>query len=509
MKKSKFINISITVLLSLGLAYFGYKKLTYSPEEDFAKKMKKKYNKEFVINITGHTVINLRHSYGAIIFPKEIEGTPNENDAYYRVIGELESGKLKDDYLNVVLQEQANDFYSLKLKELFGENIFLIFRIEGNCEKDNLQDELLRRKKIFEENPDTKSYPLDANIYIFGKLKNDEEKEIYREKIYKFVEYLKETEAFEDTGISIKLIDENFFTREKFKEIVKKEREKQEEDLKKLQEKLENFSTDWKPILQGNPEIMKEIKKIQEKNEKSGDFLEGEEQNTNKTIELKDMKEAMKYCSISRKDELLNRYGEALISTNIVSPKRAMHYVWGRKYINPYEKKEDIFFEGEEIKYPNGTIKELSEYERYYITEIKNNKRNGISTKYNPKGKVIWVGEFKDNLLEGESKYYDEDEGDMYKKEIYKNGLLKADYYYLEEKLIKETEYREDGIKVVKDYDEINESLKSVSYYRDDELVQEIEYKEDGVQIVKKYNEENGRLISTHYFKNGIEQENL
>lgn len=433
MEKSKFINISIIVLLSLGLSYFGYKKLTYSPEEDFAKKMKKKYNKEFVINITGHTVINLRHSYGAIIFPKEIEGTPNENDAYYRVIGELENGKLK----------------------------------------------------------------------------NDEEKEIYREKIYKFVEYLKETEAFEDTGISIKLIDENFFTREKFKEIVKKEREKQEEDLKKLQEKLENFSADWKPILQGNPEILKEIKKVQEKNEKSGDFLEGKEQNTNKTIELKDMKEAMKYCSISRKDELLNRYGETLISTNIVSPKRAMHYVWGRKYINPYEKKEDIFFEGEEMKYPNGTIKELSEYERYYITEIKNNKRNGISTKYSPKGKVIWVGEFKDNLLEGESKYYDEDEGDMYKKEIHKNGLLKADYYYSGEKLIQETEYREDGIKVVKDYDKINESLKNVSYYRDDELVQEIEYKEDGIQIVKKYNEENGRLISTHYFKNGIEQENL
>ena len=53
------IKYTIIILLSLVLSYFGYKKLTYSPEEDFAKKMKKKYNKEFVINITGHTVINL------------------------------------------------------------------------------------------------------------------------------------------------------------------------------------------------------------------------------------------------------------------------------------------------------------------------------------------------------------------------------------------------------------------------------------------------------------------
>ena len=65
--------------------------------------------------------------------------------------------------------------------------------------------------------------PFRLNIYIFGNKEDIKNKEVYREKIYKFIEYLKETEAFHYTTISIKLIDEEIFTKEKFEYIKRKD----------------------------------------------------------------------------------------------------------------------------------------------------------------------------------------------------------------------------------------------------------------------------------------------
>ena len=71
---------------------------------------------------------------------KNFEGTPKENDEYYEVKGSMQNNKVKENYINVMLQDQINDFYLPKLKELFGENVLPIFSIEGECKKDDFQE---------------------------------------------------------------------------------------------------------------------------------------------------------------------------------------------------------------------------------------------------------------------------------------------------------------------------------------------------------------------------------
>lgn len=433
MKKIKYV----IILLSLVLFYFVGRELTATPEDKFIRFLKKEYKKEFDVDVFSR----IRDVYSARIYPKEFKGTPKENDDYYQVTGSMCNGKIEDNYLNIVLQDKINDFYSLKLKELFGENIFYLFRIEDECKSDNFQTELLRRKKLYEEDPNKNYSSLKGNIFIFINEKDIKEKELYREKIYEFIEYLKETEAFYYTELSIKFVDEKIFDKETFDMIKQKETEEAIENIKKAASIIKG-TLEW-GLLTSQVKITEVPVKDREKIKES-----------NKSVKKpsKDMRDVMKNHSLKLTEKLLDKYGEVLISTNIISPRKAVQYTGERVYIIPYEKKEDILFGKEEIKYPNGTIKELSRDRSYYITETKNNKRNGISTKYDSDGKVIWIGEFKNNLLDGPFKEYDKKgniiegtyknnllEGQlkyynsnmvMYKEEMYKNNLLEGEQIF-------------------------------------------------------------------------------
>lgn len=509
----------------LGLAlilYLGLNKLYYDPEEALLKHLKRRYKKEFTVLYSSSipsregTII-----YDAKILPIEYFGTAKGIDSYYRAEGSISGKTISDSYINILVGESANEFYLPKLKELFGENIFSVFRIEGKCEKTNIQEELARRKKIYEKEQEryqneTYSYmkhdfdPLRINIYIFGNEKDVKMKELYREKIYKFIEYLKETDAFYYTTLSVKLIDEEIFTEEKFEEIKKRQEEENIKNKKEFDEYLER-TMKWSLI---NPYVEVEITTdpVEDNNSKEKD------ENTNETAEyaIKNVKDIMNSGLISTTETILNEYGKTLISSYIVSPKRAVWHVGERTYINPYEKMEDIVFEGEEIKYPNGTIKELSKDGKYYITEIKNNKRNGISTQYDNAGKVIWVGEFKDNILDGSFKGYDEYgyiiegtykndllEGEVTRttpkgeviKEIYKNGLLdgtKVSYY-------------EDGsIRGTAEYKKGKLNGTIVSFRKNGDIHEISEWK-DGERNGKmiKYDFE-GRIALMVEYKNGM-----
>lgn len=182
----------IYVVLGLVMFYFVCAELGRTPEGDLAKYMEKKYNKEFAVDIYSR----YGDLYEATLYPKEFEGTSKEKDKYYEVIGSLKNDKVKENYINVILQDQINDFYLPKLKELFGENVLPIFKIEGECKKDNFQEEIARRMELYKEDPNKHYDPLIGNIYIFGKVKNNKEKEIYREKIFKFIEYYEGNKYF-------------------------------------------------------------------------------------------------------------------------------------------------------------------------------------------------------------------------------------------------------------------------------------------------------------------------
>lgn len=507
-------------ILGLVIFYFICLKIGEKPEDRLAKYMKKKYNKEFEVIITGHASWRFGDAYAALMFPKENIGTPKETDRYYAAIGNIDGRKIEDNYLTVILKQQANEFYSHKLKELFEDNFFCVFKMEKNSVENDFQKELIRRKRIIEENPSMIAdyYLLEANIYIFGNLKDDKEKEEYREKIYKFVKYMKETNAFYYTALSVKVIDEKFFTKGVFKEIVRKEEEEEIKSLERLEKKLEEISETWSIV---NPNVIvatQEIKKIVSEEKKKAENKENKEktENIDNTSEknIKDI--VMQNLSISTIEELLDKYGKVLLSSDIMSPKKAKDYIGERTYINPYERKEDILFEGEEIKYPNGTIKELSKWKSYYITEIKNNKRNGVSIKYDKNGEVIWKGNFKDNLLDGPFKNYGErwiKEG-MYKndliegevlsidkkdgstiKEFYRNGLLEGEKIY----------YNPDGsIDEIYEYKKGKLNGTSKKFREEGKIYEVLEWKDDeknGKYI--KYDSE-GRIEEMEEYKNGM-----
>ena len=53
---------------------------------------------------------------------------------------------------------------------------------------------------------------VQGGIYIFGRVDNQEDIEKYREKIFKFVQYMKETDTFEYTDLAFYIIDERSLT---------------------------------------------------------------------------------------------------------------------------------------------------------------------------------------------------------------------------------------------------------------------------------------------------------
>lgn len=480
------------LLVFAGMMFLIFHIPYYNPEEEVLKHLKKRYNKEFMV--LSSKAIPSREGdleYDAKIIPVEYLGTYKSIDDYYISEAFIRVKNVSDRYINFLAGESAKEFYSPKLKELFGENIFSVFRIEGDCEKNNIQEELARRKKIyekkFEEFPREKlpfaNYDFDPfrlNIYIFGNKEDIKNKEVYREKIYKFIEYLKETEAFHYTTISIKLIDEEIFTKEKFEYIKKKEYEIAEQKEKELAEYIERISR-WSLL---SPYIDVEI----EENNST------EEENESEIVEspLKDMRDIIDRDILALAELLLNRYGEVLLSTYIISPKKVDNFAYlsEKRFVNYYERKEDICFDGEEQNYPNGTIKEQGEECSYYITETKNNKKNGTSTQYDEFGKVIWEGEYKNNKLDGPFKEY----GKYWLKEgMYKNNLIEG-----EVKCIHKTK----GTTIKETYRNGLREGKSIYYNTDGSIDVIYEYKKDKLDGTSKKFRGDGKIYEVIEWKN-------
>ena len=225
--------------------------------------LQERYGEEFDIGFggrRGYTVGDRKVSwYEYEITPQSYKGMNKLYDKYYDCIGTviLEKNfigeRIKtsaDTYGSVLLKEQANEFYGKKLKELFGENVLPILEITGSYSVKNksfLENVELTKKREKENNGI--SLYIEGGIYIFGRVENDEDREKYREEIYKFLSFMKETGTFEYVSLNFKVIDERVLSDEYYKndnlrnEILSYGKKVAIKDREKLFQKLtESFS---------------------------------------------------------------------------------------------------------------------------------------------------------------------------------------------------------------------------------------------------------------------------
>ncbi len=290
-------------------SYFTSSERAYKELDNY---LKNKYGEEFVINYMGLRSVNDKKWYEAgIVFPKSYIGTPKENDTYYwgkgfvNVIGlKLEPG---DSYGKVLLNESANNFYLPKLKELFGENVLPVLDIKGGYDYTDFQKELQVRNKL-----------ISGGIYIFGRVENDKDREKYREEIYKFVQFMKETGTFEYTAIAFNVLDERVLSKE-FQENTKLQQELVDMGVKNKRTNVKYFREERRRLMNELPKKLTPYIKME---------------NINKS----EIGNSVKWS-----------YYNNLLSLPLYSEKyiRANHLEDTRR-ISKYEKVEDVFFTYEE-----------------------------------------------------------------------------------------------------------------------------------------------------------------
>ena len=66
----------------------------------------------------------------------------------------------------------------------------------------------MARRREFTKKTRTGNFSQYQEEYIFGRVENDEDREKYREEIYKFLSFMKKTGTFEYVRLSIYIIDE-------------------------------------------------------------------------------------------------------------------------------------------------------------------------------------------------------------------------------------------------------------------------------------------------------------
>ena len=197
------------IILTCTTLFIIYAILNRDPSKLLLNHLKSKYNKEFVIVYDGERSDGISSWYEAEIYPKEFIGTAREYDKYYWAKGFVEAGEVGDTYGQVLLKESANKFYLSKLEELFGKNVLPVIEIDDKfCKFTDFEKELKDLKKI------NAPMPISGGIYIFGRVENDEDREWYREEIYKFLSFMKETGTFEYVDLDISIIEENIMSEE-------------------------------------------------------------------------------------------------------------------------------------------------------------------------------------------------------------------------------------------------------------------------------------------------------
>ena len=263
----------LLILITILLISCGRKVTSEEAEEKIAQHMYERYGEEFEVGyamIDGYTKGDRNVTwYEARVTPIRYIGTPKYRDKYYKAVGTVmvkkkmfreEFGITRDTYSNVMLKESANEFYGKKLKELFGENYLSVLEVTGSYSDKSKNFE--GSVKLTKEKGD-RLY-ISGGIYIFGRVKNDEDREWYRKQIYEFIQFMKETGTFEYVDLDILVVDKRILLNEFQNNSIG--------TLTKLAEIQENISE--KEFLKKRKNIMNELNIYFENNKKYEENLE-------------------------------------------------------------------------------------------------------------------------------------------------------------------------------------------------------------------------------------------
>ena len=207
-KEMKYFLVALTLLF----ISCGQKATTYEAKEVLSKHLIERYGEEFEIGYMGRRPDGKEVWYEAEIYPSKYVGTPKERDKYYIESGTVnvekgifgdKLGFVGDSYGIVKINESAEEFYEEKLKELFGDNVLQVYDIWFNRILENYSFENII--KVSDE--ERTALIIKGGIYIFGRVENDEERELYRKQIYEFIQFMKETGTFEYVSLEIFVID--------------------------------------------------------------------------------------------------------------------------------------------------------------------------------------------------------------------------------------------------------------------------------------------------------------
>ena len=303
--------IMITILLFTGC---GRKVTEEEARQALHNHLIERYGEEFEIGYMGLRSLDAEVWFQGEIYPAKYKGTPRENDKYYHRTGTVDIKKgifgekisfVGDVYSKVLLNESANEFYLPKLKELFGENVLPIFDIKVS--KMAVKPDFYTTYKTRQS--EGKKVIISGGIYIFGRVENDEDREKYREEIYKFLSFMKETGTFEYVDLEFYISDERIFSDEFYTN-------------KKLQLEMKEFKNYIDPY--GRKKILNKVNESYNR--------------TNKNDILK------RINNLNRSNIDNEFYGIYWLVTKIYSPKYIESKGWKDEKIKGYNKISDIEF---------------------------------------------------------------------------------------------------------------------------------------------------------------------
>ena len=287
-----------------------------------SKHLIERYGEEFEIGYMGRRSDGKDTWYQAEIYPSKFNGTPKQYDKYYHRFGTVDIKKsllgeeieyVGDTYRIVLMNESANNFYLPKLKELFGENVLPVLDI--NIGELSIYPDFITEIK---ERLKNGGHPqIKGGIYIFGRVESDEDREWYREQIFKFLTFMKETGTFEYVSLNIAVIDERILSQEYLKNL----------ELKNaLIKKAEDNNIEWEEYRSYRKELYNK--------------------NFPKNYHISNTKEELTKIQRTKITEHVGEWSNynTLLYTKIYSPKYIeSQYLKNEKKIN-YDKVEDIKF---------------------------------------------------------------------------------------------------------------------------------------------------------------------